>query len=118
MGRACTSMHRTLAIRGASLQWRHSRPYTINRDTFLHIAIHGAKAIYIASPLALADVGGKAGAATPPGMVARSPTLRPQLVHGSVHRHLRIFGSETLPAAVKTNVDIARGIQGNADNTV
>ena len=33
VGRAYTSMHRTLAIRSVSFPWRHSRPYTVNRDT-------------------------------------------------------------------------------------
>src|ERR671936_183993 len=32
----------------------------------------------------------KAGAAPPPGMVARSPALRPHLVRGGAHRHMRL----------------------------
>src|SRR5919198_6775003 len=32
----------------------------------------------------------KAGAAPPPGMVARSPTLRPHLMHGGAQRHMRL----------------------------
>ena len=35
LGRACTSMHRTLAMCGASFQWRRSIPQTVNRDKLM-----------------------------------------------------------------------------------